>query len=186
MKKRFLWWWENVFLYHYVKFVIAGLILLVVVVYLSIDAFTRVKYDFSIAIATERTLTSEEIVPLRSLVEEVVGDINGDGAVNVNIWAITLNDAHTEGFNSIEIALADEEYLLFLLNDTQSAIRGNRGDFDNLELLGFPVAEGVNYRVEVEGLADATFGSLATWKASGKYADVRTNAAKTLLKELMK
>jgi hypothetical protein len=157
-KKGFQWWWHNVFAYHYLKIVLAVAAAAAIVVFLTVDALNKVHYDFGIAIAAGFDISEESLQPLRELAAETVGDLNNDGEINIDIRYMNLSGNELGGgesnYQQFELAISKAENLMlvFLLDDKQSRVHGDRGDFDGAERLGLKEdSDETWYRVYVGG-----------------------------------
>ncbi|MDR2360829.1 MAG: hypothetical protein LBD85_06080 [Oscillospiraceae bacterium] len=203
-KKGFQWWWHNVFAYHYLKIVLVSLAAAAVVVFLTIDALNTVRFDLGVAIVTGFDIPDESLRSIRSLAAETIGDLNGDGEVNIDIRTINLNGnelgSGEVNYQHFELAISKAENLtlVFLLDDKQSRIHGERGDFDSAERLGLNAdSDETWYRVYVgdspaiKALPDAPSGQsdwgrteylcLETWKAANaESADAAIRLARVL------
>jgi hypothetical protein len=204
----FMYWWHNVFMYHYARYALIVLTAIALIVFLTIDALThRAKLDLGIVIATGYTGFGEaQLQPLKELAEQVVGDIDGDGIVNIDLYVIDLADADgINQYNRLELVLSksEDEYLLILLDDLRSRTHGERGDFDGLVKFGFDPPEDEWYRIYIGDspvvqtfprasstynsyrFTNIEYASLQTWKANGSLGEKRADAAVRLLNAIM-
>jgi hypothetical protein len=205
----FMYWWHNVFLYHYAKYTLIAIVAAALIIFLTVDALTnRTKLDLGVVIAAGYSGFGEErLQPLKELAERVVGDVNGDGEINIDLYVIDLADSDgIAQYNRLELVLsrAEDEYLLFLLDDLRSRTHGERSDFDGLAKYGFEPSDDEWYRVYVGNspaiqafpdapessdntyrFTDVEYASLQTWKASGSLREKRSEAAVRLLKALV-
>jgi hypothetical protein len=204
--KGFGYWWHNVFMYHYFKYVVGGAVLVLLVIVLTLDSASKQKYDFGIVVAAGYGINSDQMQPFLDYVADFVGDLDGDGFVNIEVMNINLNT--TDAMNQLsrfEVTLNDDAFVLFLLDDKRSRTIGGRGDFDNLESFGFEVDPETPYRVDVSGLpALATFpdadqpggtysfdrikyACIQTWKLNGKskFSTSQAAAATRLLRAIV-
>jgi len=195
-------------MYHYAKYTLIGLIIAAIVIFLTVDAIkNKTQIDLGVVIASGYTgFGDERLSALRELAEEVVGDVDGDGEVNIDLYFIDLTDGNgVAQYDRFELVLskADDEYLLFLLDDLRSKTHGERGDFDGLMKFGFEVSEDEWYRLYVGDspaiqafpkapettnsyrFTDVEYASLQTWKANGTLGEKRAEAAVRLLKALV-
>ncbi|MDR0818716.1 MAG: hypothetical protein LBN43_03985 [Oscillospiraceae bacterium] len=202
-KKGFMYWWVNVFMFHYFKYAVGGLTLVILILVLTLDATGKTKYDIAIAVVAGYGISEDELEPLLNLAADVVGDLDGDGAVNIDLFNINLNttDAMNQ-FSRFELTVADEEFMLILLDNRRSVSIGERGDFDNLDKYDFAVEEDYPYRLYIgdsEIIADfpkvtdsggtyefteVEYACLQTWKAKGSLGEKRADAAVRLLRAI--
>ncbi|MDR0818715.1 MAG: hypothetical protein LBN43_03980 [Oscillospiraceae bacterium] len=79
-------------------------------------------------------------------------------------------------------------YTVFILDDKQSRIYGERGDFDDLSAWGFDLEDGIDYRVYIgdfagqNGLGTAEYACLQTWKDTN---DTRIGSAARFVRSLV-
>ena len=58
-KKGFRYWFTNIFWYHYGKIALLALVLLITVVWLTVDALHKEKYDLNMCIAANGPVTEQ-------------------------------------------------------------------------------------------------------------------------------
>ena len=83
-KKGFVYWFKNVFWYHYGKLSILVLFLLVTAVWFTIDALKKVEYDLNVAVVADSGAARSDLEKLADLMAEAAGDLNHDGKALVN------------------------------------------------------------------------------------------------------
>lgn len=96
-----------------------------------------VESDYHLVVACSETLNQDVASDLEDVVGGIVGDVNGDGTVKVEIQTLKLVDVSgnidlanpgentDDDFNRMAVYLANGEYHLFLLSDEPSG--GFRG-----------------------------------------------------------
>ena len=171
-KKGFKYWYENVFKYHYGKYAIVILILAVAVGYAVFESVkNKVSYDFNMAIVSPLSIPYEAVSELEQLVYDTVGDINGDGEVNINLQIIDQLDT---GYGKLGVVMAQEEYVLFLMDDNNSAIY--KSNFNDLSDYGIQPDRHISSRVYVGDTPlmkrinpyITFYACLADWTTDGK------------------
>ncbi|MDR1116883.1 MAG: hypothetical protein LBL09_01375 [Oscillospiraceae bacterium] len=144
-KMTFGYWMKNVFVPHYLLITVIAVIGVAMAVYLLHDAYSGNRPDFILSVGTIDILTQDDLAELKSVIEETVGDVNGDGEVivRVDVYTPTLDSSELEGIaadtetgtiqlQALDMAfMADADKVLFLFDET---LRG-RFEADNYESL---------------------------------------------------
>ena len=186
-KKGFLYWLTNVFWYHYGKIALLVLVLLIISIWLTVDALHKEKYDLNMVIAANGPVTESGAEELRAELEKVVGDVNRDGKVLLNIQTIDLADAENlEGnHNRLMLYLALPEFTLFILDEDRSTLYCSKEDtFQTLANYGIDTDDPSGLRVYVgdrpllKNLGPFKYyASLSDWTVDGKGDKAMTAAA---------
>ena len=186
-KKGFLYWLTNVFWYHYGKIALLVLVLLIIGIWLTVDALHKEKYDLNMVIAANGPVTESGAEELRAELEKVVGDVNRDGKVLLNIQTIDLADAENlEGnHNRLMLYLALPEFTLFILDEDRSTLYCSKEDtFQPLANYGIDTDDPSGLRVYVgdrpllKNLGPFKYyASLSDWTVDGKGDKAVTAAA---------
>ena len=133
-------WFANTFWYHYKWPVIAAVVILTVLVYTTVDAIRTPKYDAKIAVIATRNIPDEQLSGVREIFADALGDVNGDGKVNILFRTANLYDAeYAEEYREVfYTCLGDEDYIIYLMDDLTSALYSSEtmGYFDDLSELG--------------------------------------------------
>ena len=171
-KRTFSEWFENVFRPNFMWPAIIVIVIILIVGVLVSDFIGEVTPDFTLTVATVGLFREEDAQELKTLIEETVGDANGDGEVNVviDIYVAAIDvDTSTDqlgagatGTNAIsgmsessstaaqmlqafDIAfISDEENVLYLLDDTMIS-RYDPDYFEYLADYGFETESPVFY-----------------------------------------
>jgi len=171
-KMTFSEWFENVFRPHYMWPTIGGIVVIAVLIALLSDFIGQVKPDFTLTVASTGLFREEDAAELKTLIEDTVGDVNGDGEVSVviDIYTAAINvDTSTDdlgagatGTNAIsgfggsddtasqmlqafDIAfMSDEQNVLYLLDDTMAS-RYETDYFEYLADYGYTAESPVLY-----------------------------------------
>ena len=193
-KTDFKYWFKNVFWFHYGKFAIIGVIALVVVIWLTVDALKKEEYDLNVAIITEDGLAQSDTKKLGELLGDAAGDVNGDGKTLVNIMTVNLGDTQNLETSQYQMLLymTLPEYTIFMMNDHYSAIYGQKdGTFQPLADYGIETDDEIPTRIDLSNKAILKqmgareyYVSLADWTVDGKGSKEMTDAAVRAIKAL--
>lgn len=192
----FSYWWRNVFLYYYWKWALVALVAIAVVVFISLESrTTKIKYDFQMGIIVSGGISYESTEQLRGLVEKTVGDVNGDGEVQIDVQIVNLGDAEQAEANQYKVMLlmSQHEYTLYLIDEELSRAYADRDYFDDLRNYGFTPDPDDPYRIDVTDAAviqaiDSPYeyyACLFDWAAMGKGKQERTDAALRVIEALL-
>ena len=194
-KKGFLYWFTNVFWYHYGKFALLGLVLVVIAVWLTVDALHKEVYDLNLVIAANGPVTDTDATALHAALMKEAEDVNGDGKVLINIQTIDLSDPENLEGNQerLLLYLALPEYTLFLLDEDRSTLYcGKEDTFQPLANYGIDTDDPGGLRVYVgdkpllRGLGGyAYYASISDWTVSGKGSRAMTRAAVNALQLIL-
>ncbi len=167
-KRTFSEWFENSFRPHFMWPSIIALAAIAFVIFLCADFIGEKDPDFTLTIATVGLFREEDAAELKSLIEETVGDVNGDGEVNVvlDIYITSVSvDTSTDqlgsgatGTNAVSgtggnsdvlqafdiTFMAEEKNVLYLLDDTMIS-RYDEDYFEYLSDYGFETESAVFY-----------------------------------------
>ena len=194
--KGFAYWFKNVFLYYYGKWALVALAAIAVVVFISLESrTTKVKYDFQMGIIVSGGISWESTEELRGLVEKAAGDVNGDGAVNIDVQIVNLGDVEQAEANQSKVMLlmSQHEYTLYILDEELSRHYSDLEYFDDLRNYGFTPDGEIPYRIDVNAAAVIQdiaapyhfYACLFDWAAIGKGKQERTDAALRVITALI-
>lgn len=185
--KGFIYWFTNVFWYHYGKIAIIVLILVIIALWLTIDALHKEEYDLNIVVAANGPVSDAGAEELRDALMKTLVDVNKDGKVLINIQTIDLADAENlEGnHNRLMLYLALPEYTLFILDEDRSTLYcGKEDTFQPLKNYGISTEDPNGLRVYVgdkplmKNLGGFRYyASLSDWTVDGKGSKAMTEAA---------
>ena len=194
-KKGFLYWFVNVFWYHYGKLSILGLFLLIAAVWMTVDMFKKVEYDLNVAIVTDGAISRSDTAALSELLAAAAGDVNGDGKSLVNVVTVNLADEENREAAQYQMMLylSLPEYSIFLMGDRESAMYAKKDEtFQPLADYGIETDDESGRRVWVgdkailRALGDFDYyACLADWTVDGKGSAARTEASVRALKALL-
>lgn len=194
-KKGFVYWFTNVFWYHYGKISIAAVAALTVVIVLTVQAINKERYDLNIAIVVDGDITFDQADEFKKHIYDSVGDINGDGKVIINVQ--TLNIGDEQDFQTthehLQLYLSLPEYTIFIMDEKYSETYSKKEDFfDKLGNYGIETDDPTDRRVYIgDSAVMKTIGDydcyalLADWTTSGKGDKEWTAAAVRVLKTII-
>lgn len=135
----FGYWFREVFWPHYGKLSIVLLVVLVVAVVLTVEAINKPRYDFHMVVAMDAPVAYSDTEELRSVVAAAVGDVNGDGEILLDVQVIDLGDQEnlTTNQQRLQLAFAQSEYTLYIMDEMYSDTYCNREYFDPIADYGF-------------------------------------------------
>ena len=194
-KKGFVYWFKNVFWYHYGKLSILVLFLLGTAIWFTIDALKKVEYDLNVAVVADSGAARSDLEKLADLMAKAAGDLNHDGKALVNVSAVNLGDEGNQEATQYQLMLylSLPEYTIFLMNDRESALFGRQEDtFQPLADYGIETDDASGLRVYVGDKAilpsacrGDCYACLADWTSSGKGSTASTEASVRALQALL-
>ncbi len=84
-------WFVNVFWYHYKWAVLVGVVVLGIITFITVDSLRRTRYDTTVVIATDYYVDDTALDALDEVLKPVVGDIDGNGQVNIQYVVLYVN-----------------------------------------------------------------------------------------------
>ena len=194
-KKGFVYWFTNVFWYHYGKLSILILFLGAAAIWMTVDMFKKEEYDLNVAVVADGAIARSDASALAELFAAAAGDVNGDGKALVNIVTVDLADEERRESAQYQMMLylSLPEYTVFLMNERESARYVKQEDtFQPLADYGIETADESGRRIwvgdkaAVQYLGDHEFyACLADWTVDGKGSREMTEAAVRALKALL-
>lgn len=191
----FWYWLTNVFWYHYGKIALVVLALVIIAVWLTVDALHKEKYDLNLVIAANGPVTDMDASALHTALMKTTEDVNRDGKVLINIQTIDLSDPENLEGNQqrLLLYLALPEYTLFLLDEDRSTLFcGKEDTFQPLANYGISTEDPSGLRIYVGDkplMRDlggyAYYASLSDWTVSGKGSKAMTQAAVRALQVIL-
>ncbi|MBR6522294.1 MAG: hypothetical protein IKT47_06475 [Oscillospiraceae bacterium] len=133
------YWFKEVFWPHYGKLSIALVVALIVAIVLTVEAANKPQYDFHMVVAMDDFITYDDTEELRNVIAPAVGDVNGDGKILLDVQVISLSDPENLEVNQqrLQLAFAQYEYTLYILDEQYSATYCHREYFDPIADYGF-------------------------------------------------
>lgn len=195
----FKYWLKEVFWPHYGKLSIALVVALVIAVVLTVEAVNKPRYDFHMVIAMDTPIVYGDTEELRSVVANAVGDINGDGQILLDVQVIDLGDQENQETNlqRLQLAFAQYEYTLYIMDDMYSATYCHREYFDPLANYGFEADATEPRRMNISGLPlvqrmeqkvlgeQEYYACICDWTVDGKGDEALTAAAVRALEAII-
>lgn len=184
-------WFVNVFWYHYRWPVLVGFVVLGVVIFITVDALKRERYDTTVVIATDYYVDDTALDPLNEVLEPVVEDLDGNGKVNIRYVVLYVGDTELGRQNQerMYLYMQDEEVAFYLMSEDISAAYTNPdlefftddlGDYDLPADEDHPVRMSlVGHSVLAQcGMEDMYFSIMdhSTNKGGAETRDARENA----------
>lgn len=169
-KKGFGYKFANVIWYHH-KWKLLLAVFLVVLVALFISEFSRrEEYDLHVAVLADGEFSTSH-AEFERFIADVVGDVNGDGKVLINIQYLAMQDKEWGEANQARVMtlFTEEDYMLYLCDLTYAEMYINLEFFsDPLENYGITSDGDSLYRVYVGD--SAAIGSSPELASIGLYA----------------
>lgn len=88
-------WFVNVFWFHYKWPVLVGFVILGIVGFITWDSLRQTRYDTTVVIATDYYVDEETLDALDQVLKPAVGDLDGNGQVNI-AYAVLYVNGNTE------------------------------------------------------------------------------------------
>jgi hypothetical protein len=185
----FRYWFENVFKFHYGKLSLVLLILAAVFVFTIIEtAKNKITYDFHLAVIVSGSLSRESLSELEQLTIDTVGDLNGDGEVNVDLQILNML---VDPLDRLVLLMAQPEFVVFIMDEQLSSVYKN--DFNDLKDYGITYDQSMSTRVFIGDsplMKRITqnirfYACLADWTTDGKGKDAWTEAGVRLIGEIL-
>ena len=79
----FKYWFVNVFWFHYKWPVLACVVILGIIAFITFDSLRKERYDTTVVIATDYSVQEEDLAALNEVLKPVVPDLDGNGRVNI-------------------------------------------------------------------------------------------------------
>lgn len=111
-------WFVNVFWYHYKWPVLAAVAALGVIGFITFDSLRQVRYDTTVVIATDYSVREEDLQALDEVLKPVVGDLDGNGRVNICYALLYMGNTELGRQNEQRMYLytTQEDVALYLMS----------------------------------------------------------------------
>ena len=193
------YWFREVFWPHYGKLSIVLLVVLVVAIILTVEAANKPRYDFHMVVAMDAPIAYSDTDELRDVVATAVGDVNGDGQILMDVQVINLADPENLEVNQqrLQLAFAQSEYTLYILDEQYSATYCHREYFDPIADYGFTPDPDEPRRINVSEVPvlwrmgqnipeeQQFFACICDWTVDGKGNQKLTDAAVRALNAIL-
>ena len=132
-------WFVNVFWYHYKWPVLVAIAVIGVVAFITWDSLRKERYDVTVVIATEYSVSEEDLDALDAVLRPVVDDLDGNGRVNIYYALLYLGNTELGRQNEerMYLYMMEENVSLYLMSGDISAAYTD----PRLEYFTDPVAE---------------------------------------------
>lgn len=148
-------WFVNVFWFHNKWKLLVAVGVIALVLYITLESVSGVKYDAYVVVGTDRALTEESMQPLQEFLEQTMSDVNGDGQVHVMLQLLNFSDATfaSQMQERFYLCASDPEYVIYLLSGDHSERYTAEGMdyFQPLEDYGIQPDEDNPYRRSLAG-----------------------------------
>lgn len=195
----FGYWFREVFWPHYGKLSIVLLVAVIVAVVLTVEAVNKPRYDFHMVVAMDAPVAYADTEELRSVVAEAVGDVNGDGEILLDVQVIDLGDQEnlTTNQQRLQLAFAQSEYTLYILDEMYSDTYCHREYFDPIADYGFTADPDQPRRMDVSEVPvlwrmgqhipeeQQFYACICDWTVDGKGDQKLTDAAVRALNAIL-
>ena len=115
-------WFVNVFWYHYKWPVLVAVVALGVIGFITFDSLRQERYDTTVVIATDYSVQQEDLEALDAVLKPVVGDLDGNGTVNICYALLYLGNTELGRQNQERVLLymTQEDVALYLMSEDVS------------------------------------------------------------------
>lgn len=116
-------WFVNVFWFHYRWPLLVGCVILGIVGFITWDSLRQTRYDTTVVIAADYYVDPEALDALDEVLKPVVGDLDGNGRVNISYQVLYVNDNTEVGRQNEErmyLYTTQEEIGLYLMSENIS------------------------------------------------------------------
>jgi hypothetical protein len=116
-------WFVNVFWYHYKWPVLVVCVVLGIIGFITWDSLRQVRYDTTVVIATDYYVDEDALDALDAVLKPVVGDLDGNGQVNIAYAVLYVNDNTELGRQNQErmyLYATQEDVGLYLMSENIS------------------------------------------------------------------
>ena len=112
-------WFVNVFWYHYKWPVLAALIALGIIAFITVDSLRQVRYDTTVVIATDYSVDAEDLEALDAVLKPVVPDLDGNGQVHINYALLYLGNTELGRQNQerMYLYMTQDDVALYLMSE---------------------------------------------------------------------
>ena len=115
-------WFVNVFWYHYKWPLLVGVVVLGIIVFITVDSLRRERYDTTVVIATDYYVDEAQLDALDQVLKPVVGDLDGNGQVNINYAVLYVGNTEVGRQNQerMYLYMTQEDVGLYLMSQNVS------------------------------------------------------------------
>jgi len=140
-RKSFAYWYKNVFSYHYKYIALAVAFAVIFLIVVFWDIITRVNPDMTVVFAATDVFFESEFNDFKAVLEDTVGDLNGDGQVNIQLLnyypSLKQNDPESaQELNSLDANVMGDDSTIFYVLQKELLKRYDEDWFARLDSLG--------------------------------------------------
>lgn len=187
-KKSFGYIFTNVIWYHYRWLILVLVFAIALVVFTVFELRAKVDYDYNLAVVVGSEIALEN-PEFENKVREAVGDINGDGEINVNFQYLLMADEEWGSGNQerVMLYLSSDDFFLFLTDDDYSRSYSAAEYFDPVEPYGLTPDESLPTRVKLSDTGDIDlqlYANIIDWTTVGKGEQAELEATMRVIEAL--
>lgn len=136
-------WFVNVFWYHYKWPLLIGVVVLGIIVFITVDSLRKERYDTTVVIATDYYVDETQLDALDQVLKPVVGDIDGNGKVNICYAVLYVGNTEVgrENQERMYLYMSQQDVGLYLMSENVSDAYTNpelEYFIDSLSDMGLP------------------------------------------------
>lgn len=115
-------WFVNVFWYHYKWPLRIGVVVLGIIVFITVDSLRKERYDTTVVIATDYYVDETQLDALDQVLKPVVGDIDGNGKVNICYAVLYVGNTEVgrENQERMYLYMSQQDVGLYLMSENVS------------------------------------------------------------------
>ena len=115
-------WFVNVFWYHYKWPLLIGVVVLGIIVFITVDSLRKERYDTTVVIATDYYVDETQLDALDQVLKPVVGDIDGNGKVNICYAVLYVGNIEVgrENQERMYLYMSQQDVGLYLMSENVS------------------------------------------------------------------
>ncbi len=115
-------WFVNVFWYHYKWPLLIGVVVLGIIVFITVDSLRKERYDTTVVIATDYYVDETQLDALNQVLKPVVGDIDGNGKVNICYAVLYVGNTEVgrENQERMYLYMSQQDVGLYLMSENVS------------------------------------------------------------------
>ena len=111
-------WFVNVFWYHYRWPVLAAVVVLGIIAFITVDSLRRERYDVTVVIATDYYVDQEDLDALDKVLRPVAQDTDGNGRVSIRYETLYVGNTELGRQNQerMYLYLTQNDVALYLMS----------------------------------------------------------------------